>query len=259
MWIDSHCHLNYDGLSQELAAVLKRMADAQVSHALCIGVTPKEWPDVLAIAESHACLFATIGVHPDQDEHCTVKEDTLIAWADSPKVVGIGETGLDYYRAKSTEVPWQMERFRAHIRAARHLRLPLVIHTRASAEDTLHALREEGTRDSGGVMHCFTESWEVAKQALDLGFYISLSGIVTFKNARLVHELAQRVPLDRLLVETDAPFLAPVPYRGKRNEPAYVAHVGKKIADLRGISIEQLAQATSENFFRLFYKTNLST
>ncbi|HJU50003.1 MAG TPA: TatD family hydrolase [Pseudogulbenkiania sp.] len=253
MLVDSHCHINFPDLAARLPEVLANMRHNGVSHALVIGVSRPKYPEVLALAEAHDNLYATVGVHPDDPDAEEFSEDELVAHAAHPKVVGIGETGLDYHWCEG-DLTWQHERFRTHIRAARRVGLPLVIHTRESAADTVRLMREENAGEAGGVMHCFTESWEVAQQALDLGFYISLSGIVTFKNALQVKEVAQKVPLDRLLVETDSPYLAPVPFRGKTNEPAYVKHVAEHIAELRGLSFEAVAEATTDNFFRLFAK-----
>jgi TatD DNase family protein len=253
MLVDSHCHINFPDLAARLPEVLANMRHNGVSHALVIGVSRPKYPEVLALAEAHDNLFATVGVHPDDPDAEEFSEDELVAHAAHPKVVGIGETGLDYHWCEG-DLTWQHERFRTHIRAARRVGLPLVIHTRESAADTVRLMREENAGEVGGVMHCFTESWEVAQAALDQGFYISLSGIVTFKNALQVKEVAQKVPLDRLLVETDSPYLAPVPFRGKTNEPAYVKHVAEHIAELRGLSFEAVAAATTDNFFRLFAK-----
>jgi TatD DNase family protein len=252
MLVDSHCHLDFPELHADFDAVLARMAEQGVSHALTISTTLATFPAVRAIAQSRANLWCTAGVHPDErrdGREASVEE--LVAMAAHPKVVAIGETGLDYYRVEG-DTDWQRERFRIHIRAARSCGKPLVIHTREAAADTLQLMREEGAGEAGGVMHCFTESWEVARVAIDLGFYISLSGIVTFKNAHVVKEVARRVPLDRLLVETDSPYLAPVPHRGKTNQPAYVRHVAEEIARLRGIALEDVAAATTRNFFALF-------
>ena len=222
-----------------------------VGAALCVGVNLEDFPKVLEIAESDARLYATVGVHPEYTDTEEPDVERLTALAGHPKVVAIGETGLDYYWQKD-KPEWQRERFRTHIRAARASSKPLVVHTRESAEDTLRILEEEGANTVGGVMHCFTESWSIAQKALELGFYISLSGIVTFKNAALVKEVAQNCPLDRLLIETDSPYLAPVPYRGKLNEPSYVRYVGEEIAKLRGIALQDVAEATTENFYALF-------
>lgn len=253
MLVDSHCHINFPELAEQLPQVLAAMADNGVTHAMVIGVSRPRFAEVLALAEAHPNLYATVGVHPDDPDAEEYSEDELVEWARHPRIVGIGETGLDYHWCKG-ELDWQHERFRTHIRAARRAGLPLVVHTRESAADTLRLMREEDAGAAGGVMHCFVESWDIAQQALDQGFYISLSGIVTFKNAKLVHEVAQKVPLDRLLVETDSPYLAPVPYRGKLNQPAYVRHVAEHIAALRGESLETIARATTDNYFRLFAK-----
>ena len=251
MLVDSHCHLNFPDLSSNLPAVLEAMQAHDVSYALCVGVTLNEFPDVLRIAESHPHIYASVGIHPDYEDEPEAGVDTLVKLAASPKVVAIGETGLDYYRLHG-DLEWQRTRFRVHIRAAIASGKPLIIHTRNAAEDTLQIMREEGASRVGGVMHCFTESWEVAEAAIALGFYISFSGIVTFKNAAALKEVAMRVPLDRMLVETDSPYLAPIPFRGKINQPAYVRYVAQSIADLRGIPLEALAEATTQNFFRLF-------
>ncbi|HTQ02110.1 MAG TPA: TatD family hydrolase [Casimicrobiaceae bacterium] len=251
MYVDSHCHLDFPELSAELPALLGAMRDNAVSHALCISVEMPAWPGVVALAHAHDNLYATVGLHPDytQTEEPSVAD--LVAKAATPKVVAIGETGLDYYRLEG-DLAWQRERFRRHIRAARETGKPLVIHARSAADDTLAIMREERAGDVGGVMHCFTETWDVAQGALDLGFHISFSGIVTFKNAAELKDVARRVPLERMLIETDSPYLAPVPYRGKRNQPAYVRYVGEEIARLRGLSAAEVGRATSSNFFRLF-------
>lgn len=251
MLVDSHCHLNFPDIAANLPAVLGAMQAHGVGHALCIGVTLQEFPSVLAIAEQHDNVFATVGIHPDYEDEDAVSTEELVRLASHPKVVGIGETGLDYYRLTG-DLEWQRERFRTHIRAAIACGRPLVIHTRNAAEDTLRIMREEGADRIGGVMHCFTESQAVADAALDLGFYISFSGIVTFKNAVELKEVAKRVPLDRILVETDAPYLAPVPFRGKPNQPAFVKYVADAVAELRGVAPEVVAEATTRNFFKLF-------
>lgn len=251
MLVDSHCHLNFRDLAENLPTVLQAMHEHGVEYALCVAVTLKEFPQVLAIAESNAHIWASVGIHPDYEEEDEAGIDDLVCLANHPRVVAIGETGLDYYRLQG-DLEWQRTRFRVHIRAAIAAGLPLIIHTRSAAEDTLRIMREEGAECVGGVMHCFTESWEVAEQAMALGFYISFSGIVTFKNATALKEVAMRVPLDRMLVETDSPYLAPIPFRGKVNQPAYVKYVAQAIADLRGMPLEELAEATTQNFFRLF-------
>jgi len=251
MFVDSHCHLDFPELAQREDEALATMAANRVGHALCVAVKLEEFPRVLALAERHANLFASVGVHPDGDDVDEPDVARLVALADHPKVVAIGETGLDYYWQKDAP-EWQRERFRTHIRAARACGKPLIIHTRAAAADTLRLMREEDATAAGGVMHCFTETREVAEAALDLGFYISFSGIVTFRNATDLKAVAQYVPLDRLLIETDSPYLAPVPHRGKTNEPGWVIHVAEEIARLRDEPLERIEAATTDNFFRLF-------
>ena len=231
--------------------MLESMAENRVTHALCIGVNLPELPGVLQLAADHPNIYASVGVHPDYEDTPEPSIDTLTELSRRDKVVAIGETGLDYFRV-SGDLEWQRTRFRTHIRAARECGKPLVIHTRSAAADTLAIMREERAGEAGGVMHCFTESWDVARGALDLGFHISFSGIVTFKNAQEIKDVARRVPLDRMLIETDSPYLAPVPFRGKLNEPAYVRYVAEEIARLRDISVEEVAASTSTNFFRLF-------
>jgi len=251
MYVDSHCHLDFPDLAADIPAVLEAMAAARVTHALCIGVNLPDWPRVHALATTYPNLYATVGVHPDGQDTTEPTVGLLVELAARPKVVAIGETGLDYYRLEG-DLRWQRERFRTHIRAARLAGKPLVIHTRAAAQDTLRLMRDEGAGVAGGVMHCFTETWEVAEAAMEQGFYISFSGIVTFKNAAALKDVAKRVPLDRMLVETDSPYLAPVPHRGKSNQPAWVKHVAEEIAQLRAIPFEEVARRTTENFFRLF-------
>jgi TatD DNase family protein len=255
MFVDSHCHINFKGLADRLPAVLDNMRAHAVTHALCVSVDLETLPDVLAIAEAYDNVYASVGVHPDHEDAQEPTLAELVELAAHPKVVAIGETGLDYYRLEGrsiADMEWQRERFRTHIRAAHATGKPLIVHTRASADDTLRIMAEERAGVPGGVMHCFTEAWPVAEQALAQNFYISLSGIVTFKSATDVQDVARRVPLDRLLIETDSPYLAPVPYRGKPNEPAFVSHVGRFIASQRGLSDDALADATTQNFFRLF-------
>ena len=251
MFVDSHCHLDFPEFAGAVGSKLEAMRAARVTHALCISVDLPDWPRVHALAAAHANLYATVGTHPDYPD--TVEPDvaTLVDLASRPKVVAIGETGLDYYRLTG-DLAWQRERFRTHVRAAREAGRPLVVHTRSAADDTLAILRQERADEVGGVMHCFTESWEVASAALDLGFHISFSGIVSFRNARELHDVAKRVPLERMLIETDSPYLAPVPHRGRTNEPAWVVHVAEAIARLRGTGVEDIARATTANFFRLF-------
>lgn len=251
MLVDSHCHLDFPELSGRIDQVIDSMTANGVEYALCAGVTLERFPAMLALVDLHPQLFAAVGVHPDTREGIDPDVATLVELARHPKVVAIGETGLDYFRLEG-DLEWQRERFRTHIRAAHQAGKPLIIHTRAAAEDTLRLMREEGAGETGGVMHCFTESLEIAEAALEMGFYISFSGIVSFKNARELKEVARRIPLDRMLVETDSPYLAPLPHRGKTNEPAYVLHVAEEIARLRGISLDEVAEVTSRNFFRLF-------
>jgi TatD DNase family protein len=252
MLVDSHCHLDFPELNADLAGVLSRMGDNGVTHALTISTTLATFPAVRGVAHAAANVWCSAGVHPDErSDGREVALDELLAMADDARVVAIGETGLDYFRVEG-DTGWQRERFRTHIRAARRCGKPLVIHTRAAAEDTLRLMEEEGAGEVGGVMHCFTESWAVAEAALAQGFHISFSGIVTFKNALDLKDVARRVPLERMLVETDSPYLAPVPHRGKPNQPAFVRHVAEEIARLRGIPLEAVAAATTANFFRLF-------
>lgn len=249
--VDSHCHLDFPELAADLPQLLGRMKENGVGWALCAGVTLERLPAVLDLAAGHANLFAAVGVHPDVQDGAEPDAATLVRLAAAPKVVAIGETGLDYYRLEG-DLEWQRHRFRAHIAAARITRKPLIIHTRSAAADTLRVLREENAEEVGGVFHCFTEDMDTARQALDMGFMISFSGIVTFKNAVALKEVARAVPLDRLLVETDAPYLAPVPHRGKINQPAFVRHVAEELARIKGLAFEELAAATTANFFRLF-------
>lgn len=251
MFVDSHCHLDFPELREGLPVLLEQMQEHQVTHALCVAVTLQGLPGVLEVASSSPHLFASVGIHPDYEdvEEATVQE--LVALADHPKVVAIGETGLDYYRLEG-DLEWQRERFRTHIRAAKEVGKPLIIHTRSAAEDTIRILQEEDAKAVGGVMHCFTESWEVAQQAMDLGFLISFSGIVTFKNALALKEVAQKIPMDAMLIETDSPYLAPVPFRGKSNHPALVKYVAEEIARLRQVSVEEIGHATTHNFFGRF-------
>lgn len=251
MFVDSHCHINFPELIADIDGVLGAMKANAVSHALCVSVTLEAFPEVLSLAERFLNVFASAGVHPDTEVGEDPDVDRLVALAGHPRVVAVGETGLDYYRLQG-DLEWQRERFRRHIRAARVIGKPLIIHTREAAEDTLRLMREEKASEIGGVMHCFTETAEVAQAAMDMNFLISFSGIVTFKNALALKDVARLVPLDRMLIETDSPYLAPVPYRGKTNQPAYVRFVAEEIGKLKGISTQAVAQATTDNFFRLF-------
>lgn len=251
MFIDSHCHLNFPGLADNLDTIFANMRDYGVSHALCVSVDLASFPQVLELAERHDNLYASVGVHPDYELETEPTQAELVKLAQHPKVIAIGETGLDYYRLTG-DLEWQRNRFRTHIRAARESGRPLIIHTRSAAEDTLRIMAEEEAGKIGGVMHCFTETLEVARAAIDLGFHISFSGILTFKNATVIKEVARQIPLDKILIETDSPYLAPTPHRGKTNQPAYVKHVAEEIARLRGIAVEEVGEATSNNFLRLF-------
>ena len=255
MYVDSHCHLTFDGLHERIDDVREAMAAAQVDRALVICTTLEEFETVHALALRFPNFWASAGVHPDNEGVREPTVDDLLQRASLPRVVAIGETGLDYYRlgARSVaDMAWQRERFRVHIRAARTCGKPLVIHTRSASADTLAILREEGGEQPGGVFHCFTETAEVARAALDMGFFISFSGILTFRNAEDLRDVARFVPLDRLLIETDSPYLAPAPYRGKTNQPAYVPFVARQVAALKQLPVEQIAAATSLNFDHLF-------
>lgn len=259
MFTDSHCHLNFPELMAELPAIRQAMAQAQVSRALCISTTLEEFPAVHQLALTYDNFWATVGVHPDNEGVHEASLQELLTLGALPRVVGVGETGLDYYRLNGRTVAdmhWQRERFRIHIRAARQLQKPLVIHTRQAAADTLQILREEGEDGSagsaGGVFHCFSEDADVARQALGMGFYISFSGILTFKSAQNLRDVAATVPLDRLLIETDSPYLAPVPHRGKTNNPSYVPLVAAQLAQVKQVTLEAMAQHTSRNFEALF-------
>jgi len=260
MFTDSHCHLSFPELTQNLPAIREAMALAQVDRALCICTTLEEFGRVHGLATTYDNFWATVGVHPDNEDVREPSLEDLLERARLPRVVGIGETGLDYYRLNGRSVAdmeWQRERYRVHIRAARTLDMPLVIHTRSASDDTLAILREEGasspeTAQARGVFHCFTETRDVARAALDLGFHISFSGILTFKNAQDLRDVAAFVPMDRLLIETDSPYLAPVPYRGKTNNPSYVPFVAMQIAELKACPVEEIAQVTSRNFEQLF-------
>ena len=255
MFIDSHCHLDFPELQARLPEILQKMRENRVSHALCVSVDLPDFPKVLALAEAHEHFWASVGVHPDYEDTPEPDLELLVKLADHPKIIAIGETGLDYYRLTG-DLEWQRERFRTHIRASRATRKPLIIHTRSASADTIRIMREEGAgvADGGvaGVMHCFTESLEVAQAAIEMGFYISFSGIVSFKSAKELQAVALALPLDRILIETDSPYLAPVPHRGKMNEPGFVSHVAEYLATLKGVPLQQIAEQTSANFARLF-------
>jgi len=253
MYVDSHCHLSFPELRARLPEIRAEMAAAKVDRALCICTTLEEFDDVHALATAYDNFWCSAGVHPDNEGVLEPTLQDLLALAAKPRVVAIGETGLDYFRLNGRsigEMEWQRERFRVHIRASRQTGLPLVVHTRSASDDTLAILREEGAHN--GVFHCFTETDAVARAALDLGFYISFSGILTFKTAQALRDVAAFIPLDRCLIETDSPYLAPVPHRGKTNNPAYVPFVAQQIAALKGVPVEAIAAATTANFERLF-------
>ncbi|MCQ9616307.1 TatD family hydrolase [Paenalcaligenes niemegkensis] len=253
MYVDSHCHLDFPDLAANLDDILIRMKRNQVERALVVSVTLDDWPRLMALVEQHDHLHASVGVHPGYEGVEQPSIDDLLERASHPKVIAIGETGLDYHY-QSEPLDWQRDRFRTHIQASRQSGLPVIIHTRKAVDDTLRIMREEDAASAGGVMHCFTESLEMAEVAMEMGFYISISGIVTFKNAKEVQEVAAKIPLERLLIETDSPYLAPIPYRGKTNDPSYVIHVAEKIAELRQISVAEVAEATKNNFYNLFNK-----
>ncbi|MGD8784584.1 MAG: TatD family hydrolase [Thioalkalispiraceae bacterium] len=254
MLVDSHCHLDrldltpYDG---KLQGALDQAREMGVTHFLCVCIDLEHLDDVLTPAKEHTNIFASVGVHPNEHEGHEPTMEELVKLADNENVIAIGETGLDYFRSEGS-LDWQRERFRQHIAASKATDKPLIIHMRDATEDTLRIMKEEDAGEVGGVMHCFVEDWEVAKRALDLNFYISFSGIVTFKNARELKQVAKKLPEDKMLVETDSPYLAPVPYRGKPNQPAYVRHVAEHVAELRGINVEAIGEVTTENFFNLF-------
>lgn len=253
MFVDSHCHVNFPELAAQMPDILERMRLNGVGRALCVSVNLPDWPGLIHLVEQHEALFASVGVHPDYEDTLEPSVSDLVERSTHPKVIAIGETGLDYFRLTG-DLSWQRERFRRHIQAARQVNLPLIIHTRSSSEDTLAIMKEEGARDARGVMHCFTESWEVAQASMDMGFYISFSGIVTFKKAIELQDVARRMPLDRILIETDSPYLAPVPHRGKLNDPSKVIHVAEMIASLRGVTVKEIETASTHNFFNLFNK-----
>jgi TatD DNase family protein len=255
-FVDSHCHINFPELYQNIDSILSKMSSNKVTHALCVSVTLDKLQDIFKIANTYPHIFASVGVHPDYEDIEEPSVEELCSLARENKVIAIGETGLDYFRVQG-DLTWQRDRFRTHIKAAIQSKLPLIIHTRNAAEDTLKIMREEGADQVGGVMHCFTESLDVAIEAIKLNFYISFSGIVTFKNASDLKEVAKAIPLDRMLIETDSPYLAPVPYRGKINDPSNVIYVAEEIAKLKNISLEEVGQVTSQNFFKLFSKCHL--
>jgi len=252
--VDSHCHINFPGLSEDIDGILSRMAEHGVVKALCVSVNLEKFPEVLALAEAHAHIYASVGVHPDSENGEEPTAQRLVELARHNKVVAIGETGLDYFRAEG-DTSWQRDRFRTHINAAKEINKPLIIHTREAGDDTLAILRETGQGDVTGVMHCFTETLAFARASIELGFYISFSGIVTFKNAQEIRDVAKAIPIDSILIETDSPYLAPAPNRGKTNEPSYVRYVLEEVARVKDLPIDVVAQKTTENFHRLFLDT----
>ncbi|MCK4743810.1 MAG: TatD family hydrolase [Sulfuriflexus sp.] len=254
MLIDSHCHIDlmdYEKLGGDPDTAVAYAHENGISHMLCVSVNLEQYPNMLNTIDEMPNVFASVGVHPNEQDGLDPSVEQLVELADNKKVVAIGETGLDYFRSEG-DLEWQRDRFRRHIEAAKQTGKPLIIHSREAKEDTIKLLQEENAQDIGGVMHCFAEDWEMAQQAMDLNFYISFSGIVTFKSAKTLQDVAKRVPLDRMLVETDSPWLAPMPFRGKTNQPAYVKYVAETIAELRNDSVDSIATATTENFFRLF-------
>lgn len=257
--VDSHCHINFKELRDNIDAILDKAKTAQVDYMLCVSVNMEDYPEVKEMADTYPHVFASVGVHPCYEDAREPSKEELVKEAQSDRIVAIGETGLDYFRTEdNSDMTWQQDRFRTHIEAAKEVNKPLIIHTRSAADDTMSILKEEGADKCRGVMHCFAEDWEVAKKALDLGFFISFSGIVTFKSAKNVQEVAKKCPIDRVLVETDAPYLAPVPLRGKLNEPSFVRHTAQFVADLRHMPLKDLAHQTTENFFNLFPATKIS-
>jgi TatD DNase family protein len=252
--VDSHCHLDRLELSKYQNGLVGALDAAQknnVGHMLCVSIDLEAYPAMLEQVRPFDQVSVSVGVHPNERDGEEPTVEGLVELAKDKKVVAIGETGLDYFRSEG-DLDWQRERFMVHIEAAKQTQKPLIIHTREARTDTLDIMKNEHAEQAGGVMHCFAEDWETARRALDLDFYISFSGIVTFKNAESLREVAMKVPLERILIETDSPYLAPVPYRGKPNEPAYVLYVAEKIAELRGLSLEQVAEITTDNFNRLF-------
>lgn len=258
MFIDSHCHINFPELADNLDEILANMRINQVSTALCVSVDLERFPQIVALAEQHDNIYASVGVHPDYELENEPTQSELVRLANHPKVVAIGETGLDYFRLQG-DLEWQRTRFRSHIRAAIECNKPLIIHTRSASADTLRIMQEEDAYKAGGVMHCFTESLDVALAAIEMNFYISFSGIVTFKKALELKEVARRISLDRMLIETDSPYLAPVPFRGRLNQPSYVKHVAEEIATLRGITLAEVGEATSANFKTLFLNRSINS
>jgi TatD DNase family protein len=258
--VDSHCHLDLMDLTKfpgGIDGVIRRANEHDVDYFLCVAIHLNHVPQLISIADNYEHVFASVGLHPNETPDVVVTEAELVGLAQSDSIIAVGETGLDYYRSEG-DLAWQQQRFRTHIAAAKQCGKSLIIHTRQAPDDTIQIMTEENASEVGGVMHCFTEDWTMAKAALDLGFYISFSGVVTFKNAKQVQEVATKMPLDRMLVETDCPYLAPVPFRGKPNEPAYTKYTAEHIAQLRGITYDEVAEATTDNFFSCFPKATRS-
>lgn len=253
MYIDSHCHISFPELRDKIDEVMQNMASHKVTHALCVSVTLDNFQEVITMANKYNHIFASVGVHPDYEDIIEPDVDLLVRHSKNDKVVAVGETGLDYFRLKG-DLTWQRNRFRTHIKAAIKANLPLIIHTRNAQKDTISIMKEEGASNARGVMHCFTETYDMAKQAIDQGFYISFSGIITFKNADDIRETVKKIPLESILIETDSPYLAPVPNRGKLNQPSNVIFVAEKIAEIKNLSVEEVADVTTRNFFTLFDK-----
>ncbi len=253
MYIDSHCHINFPELHEKIHNVLSNMKENKISHALCVSVTLDKVEEILKLTKQYSNIYASVGVHPDYEDITEPDIDILFKYSQDKKVVAIGETGLDYFRLKG-DLSWQRKRFRTHIHAAIKSKLPLIIHTRNAREDTIKIMKEEDAKSATGVMHCFTESYEMARKAIDLGFYISFSGIITFKNADDLRDTVKKIPIENILIETDSPYLSPVPKRGKLNEPSNVIYVAEKIAELKNMPIEKVAEITTKNFFNLFNK-----
>ncbi|MCG7983121.1 MAG: TatD family hydrolase [Candidatus Thiodiazotropha lotti] len=254
MLVDSHCHLDrvaLDHYANDFSQFVTSTLDGGISHMLCVSIDLESWPSMVSLVESYPQISVSVGVHPNDRERHDPTPDELVELAQHPKVVAIGETGLDYFHGKG-DLDWQRNRFRQHIEAAKQAELPLIIHTRDAREDTLSIMQSQGADRAGGVMHCFTENWSMAEQALEMGFFISFSGIITFKNAADLREVVKQVPMQQLLIETDSPYLAPVPYRGKPNQPIYVHQVAECVAEIKGVSVEHVAAQTTENYYRCF-------
>ncbi len=249
--VDSHCHIDFEPLGDNIDSVLSNAKENQIAYMLCVSVNLTDFRRVLSLAHEHDHIFASVGIHPNETPGETVDVQNLVELGNDPRIIAVGETGLDYFRSEG-DLDWQRDRFRGHIEAARELSKPIIVHTRDAGADTIQIMKENNAAGVGGVMHCFADDWPIAEQALDLGFYISFSGIVTFKTADKIREVALKTPVERILVETDAPYLAPVPHRGKTNEPAFVRYTAEFVASLRDMPLEDFARQTTDNFFTLF-------